>query len=71
MTMAGLIGVTAHTLRHSYASVAADLNYSDNTIGAIIGHAGSGTTSRYTHRLDTVLIAAANTISEEIKSQMG
>jgi integrase len=70
IAMAGLNGVTAHTLRHSYASVAADLNYSDNTIGAIIGHAGSGTTSRYTHRLDTVLVAAADIISEEIKRQM-
>lgn len=70
MGMSGLSGVTAHTLRHSYASVAADLNYSDNTIGAIIGHAGSGTTSRYTHRLDTVLVAAADIIAEEITRQL-
>lgn len=69
--LAKLESVTAHTLRHSFASVAADLNYSDNTIGAILGHAGSGITSRYTHRLDSVLIAAADTIAEEIKRQMG
>lgn len=67
---AGLEGVTAHTLRHSFASVAADLNYSDSTIGSIIGHAGSTVTSRYTHRLDSVLINAANNISEEINKQM-
>lgn len=67
---AGLEGVTAHTLRHSFASVAADLNYSDSTIGSIIGHAGSTITSRYTHRLDSVLIAAADKISEEIIKQM-
>ncbi len=68
--LAKLEGVTAHTLRHSFASVAADLNYSDNTIGAILGHAGSGITSRYTHRLDSVLIAAADRIAEEIKRLM-
>ncbi|WP_376711097.1 tyrosine-type recombinase/integrase [Pseudochrobactrum lubricantis] len=67
---AGLEGVTAHTLRHSFASVAADLNYSDSTIGSIIGHAGNTVTSRYTHRLDSVLIAAADKISEEIIKQM-
>ncbi|MFK3665083.1 tyrosine-type recombinase/integrase [Ochrobactrum teleogrylli] len=71
MKLANLEGVTAHTLRHSFASVAADLNYSDNTIGAILGHAGSGITSRYTHRLDSVLIAAADEIAGDVKKQMG
>lgn len=70
MKLASLNGVTAHTLRHSFASVAADLNYSDSTIGAILGHAGSGVTSRYTHRLDSVLIEAANKIAAEIQRQM-
>ncbi len=67
---AGLTGVTAHTFRHSFASVGADLNYSDNTIGAIIGHSSGTTTSRYTHRLDSVLIAAADSISEEVDRQL-
>lgn len=67
---AGLTGVTAHTLRHSFASIAADLDYSDNTIGAMLGHARSGITSRYTHRLDSVLIAAADKIAEEVNRQM-
>lgn len=70
MKLAGLAGVTAHTLRHSFASVAADINYSDSTIGAILGHAGSGVTSRYTHRLDSVLIVAADAIAQEIENQM-
>lgn len=70
MDLAGLDGVSAHTFRHSFASVAADMNYSDNTIGAIIGHSGSSTTSRCTHRLGNVLVAAANMITEEIKRQM-
>ena len=37
---AGLEGVTAHTLRHSFASTGGDLGYSDSTIGAMLGHAG-------------------------------
>ncbi len=70
MTTAKLAGVTAHVLRHSFASVAADLGYTDSTIGACLGHAGSGITSRYTHRLDSVLVAAANKIAGEVHRQM-
>ena len=70
MKLAKLEGVTAHTLRHSFASVAADLDYSDSTIGAILGHSGSTITSRYTHRMDSVLIAAADKITTEIERQM-
>lgn len=67
---AELEGVTPHVLRHSFASVGADLGFTDSTIGACLGHAGSGITSRYTHRLDSVLIAAANKIAVEIECQM-
>lgn len=70
MKSAGVDGVTAHTLRHSFASVAADLDFSDSTIGAMLGHSGSGITSRYTHRLDSVLVAAADKIAAEIELQM-
>lgn len=70
VTAAKLDGVTAHTLRHSFASVAADLDYSESTIGAILGHSTHTTTSRYVHRLDAVLIAAANRIADEIGRQM-
>lgn len=70
MKRAKLEGVTAHTLRHSFASVAADLDYSDSTIGAMLGHAGGTITSKYVHRLDTVLVAAANKVSAEIHRQM-
>ncbi|MEA1831741.1 tyrosine-type recombinase/integrase, partial [Methylobacterium durans] len=67
---AGLEGVTAHTLRHSFASTAADLGYSDSTIGAMLGHAGRGVTSRYIHHLDAVLIAAADRVSEAIATAL-
>lgn len=67
---AGLAGVTPHVLRHSFASVGADLGFTDSTIGAMLGHAGSGITSRYTHRLDSVLIAAADKVAADISKQM-
>lgn len=68
---AELVGVTPHVLRHSFASVGADLGFTDSTIGSCLGHSGSGITSRYTHRLDSVLVAAADKISAEIALQMG
>jgi len=67
---AGFEDVTPHVLRHSFASVGADMGFSDSTIGAMLGHTGSGITSRYTHRLDSVLIAAADKIAEEVERQM-
>ncbi|WP_457107143.1 tyrosine-type recombinase/integrase [Methylobacterium sp. P5_C11] len=63
---AGLEGVTAHTLRHAFASTAGDLGYSDSTIGAMLGHAGHGVTSRYIHHLDAVLLAAADRVAMQI-----
>jgi integrase len=59
-----------HTLRHSYASVAAELNYSDATIAAMLGHSLGTVTSRYTHFVDEVLRATADRVSEEIQSRL-
>lgn len=67
---AGLSGVGAHTLRHSFASTAGDLGLSDSTIGAMLGHAGHGVTSRYIHHLDAVLVSAADRVSERIATAM-
>lgn len=50
-----LEGVTPHVLRHSFASMANDLGYTEATIAAILGHAAGTTTSRYMHHLDAVL----------------
>jgi integrase len=63
--------ITPHVLRHSFASVAADLEYSELTIGALIGHRGSSITARYTHRADAVLLTAADTIAARILQLMG
>jgi len=65
------IEVTPHVLRHSFASLAADLGYSEPTIGALIGHKGHSVTSRYMHSADAVLLAAADAVAAEAAARMG
>ncbi|MEY9629039.1 tyrosine-type recombinase/integrase [Sinorhizobium fredii] len=67
---AGLVGVTSHVMRHSYASVAGDLGFTEITIAALLGHAAAGVTQRYVHHLDAVLIAAADKVSGEVHNMM-
>jgi integrase len=67
---AKLPGVTPHTLRHSFASVAADQGYADTTIATLLGHSLGSVTSRYIHRVDSVLVAAADRVSERVRSLM-
>jgi len=63
--------ITAHTLRHSYASLAADLGYSEPTIAALVGHKGRSITSRYVHSADAVLLAAADAVANRTAELMG
>jgi integrase len=63
--------VTPYVLRHSFTSLASDLGYSDSTIGAIVGHKGRTTTSRYIHPADPVLLSAADAIAAEIYVRVG
>jgi integrase len=63
--------VTAHVLRHSFSSLAADLGYSDPTIAALIGHKGRTMTSRYIHAADVVLLAAADAVANRTAELMG
>src|SRR5947207_263742 len=44
--------ITPHTLRHSFASIAADLGYSELAIAALLGHKKASVTSKYTHQAD-------------------
>jgi integrase len=62
-----LADVTPHVLRHSFASVANDLGFTESTIAALIGHARESVTSKYIHTLDAALIMAADTISGYIE----
>lgn len=63
--------VTPHVLRHSFASLAGDLGYSEPTIAALVGHAGRTVTSRYVHSADAVLLAAADAIANKTSELMG
>jgi integrase len=58
-----LADITPHVLRHSFASIANDLGFTEVTIAALIGHSKGSVTSKYIHTLDTALIMAADTIS--------
>jgi Phage integrase family len=62
-----LSDVTPHVLRHSFASIANDLGFTEITIAALVGHAKGSVTSKYVHTLDTALIMAADTISGYIQ----
>lgn len=62
---AKLARVTPHTLRHTFASVAGDLGFSELTIAGLLGHAPRGVTQDYIH-LDAALVVAANQVSAEI-----
>jgi len=66
-TAGGLpVDVTPHVLRHSFASLANDLGYSEATIGMLIGHKGTGSMTRgYIHHGDA-LTAAADRIASTI-----
>jgi integrase len=63
--------VTPHVLRHSFASLAGDLGYSEPTIAALVGHKGHTITSRYMHAADAVLLAAADAIAARTAELMG
>jgi integrase len=63
--------VTPHVLRHSFASLAADLGYSEPTIAALVGHKGRSITSRYVHSADAVLLAAADAVADRTAELMG
>jgi integrase len=58
------LDITPHVLRHSFASLAADLGHADSTIAGLIGHKQQSMTSRYLH-LDKTLVNAANIVAAE------
>jgi integrase len=55
--------VTPHVLRHSFASIANDLGFTEATIAALMGHSKGTVTSRYIHAVDTALVMAADTVA--------
>ncbi len=63
--------ITPHVLRHSFASIAADLGFSELTIAALLGHRKASVTSKYAHHADAVLLHAADAVSDRIADLMG
>ncbi|QTD57451.1 hypothetical protein [Parasphingorhabdus cellanae] len=52
-------------MRHSFASVAAELGYSELTIASLLGHASRGVTQRYVH-IDKAVLQAAEHVSAQL-----
>lgn len=65
-----LADITPHVLRHSFASLANDLGFTEATVGAMLGHSSGSVTSRYVHVVDTALVLAADTVSGFIHALM-
>jgi integrase len=63
--------ITPHVLRHSFASLAGDLGFSEPTIAALVGHKGHSVTSRYVHAADAVLLVAADAVANRTAELMG
>jgi hypothetical protein len=55
--------IRPHVMRHSFASLAADLSYSEPTIASLLGHKTHSITSRYMHSADAVLLAVAEAVA--------
>lgn len=56
--------VTPHSLRHSFASLAADMGLPDHTIARLLGHRQQSITSRYIH-MERSIIEAADAVAVE------
>lgn len=63
--------VTPHVLRHSFASLANDLGFTEATVGMLVGHRGHGMTRRYLHSSGDVLLAAADKVADAARERMG
>jgi integrase len=68
--LANLRGITIHSLRHGFASVAGELGYADATIGVLLGHVSNTISGRYTHIPDPAALAAADRVSATIAQRM-
>lgn len=63
--VAQLPPISIHTLRHTFASVAAEIGLSELVISGLLGHRSGSVTAGYVH-LDSALVAAADRVAETI-----
>jgi integrase len=57
--------IRPHVMRHSFASLAADLSYSEPTIASLLGHKTHSITSRYMHSADAVANATMKLMASD------
>ena len=62
--------ITPHVLRHSFASQANDLHFTEATVAMMVGHRLRGTTGGYFHADDAVLLAASDKVADSICEKM-
>lgn len=65
--IADLGDVSPHVLRHTFATTAAELGFTELTIRGLLGQASQGVTQRYVH-LDQGLLVAADKVAERIEA---
>jgi integrase len=68
---AGLQDVRLHDLRHSFASIAVSRGATLPLVGSLLGHSAPSTTARYSHLLDSVQRALAETVGAAITGNDG
>lgn len=64
-SIANLKDVSPHILRHTFASVAGEMGFSELTIKALLGHGARGATQNYVH-IDEALRLAVEKVSSKI-----
>lgn len=69
--LAGISGVTPHTLRHTYGTRLAAAGVDVATIKDLMGHADIKTTMRYVHAIAEHRHAAARRLAEYVEEQSG
>ncbi len=66
MRQAGIEGVTAHTMRHSFASILINQGVSLYLVQRLLRHSSSKVTEKYSHLTNTSVMAASDAISETL-----
>lgn len=60
--------IIPHVVRHSLASIANDLGFTESTVAALLGHAQGAIANCHIHAVDTSLIMAGDTVAEYIQA---
>lgn len=71
LQQAGIEGVTAHTLRHTAASMMINAGRSLYDVQKVLRHSSSTVTEKYSHPSRETVMAASDTISEQLMRAAG